>query len=323
MSTRAGPSVAQSVMMQLGSFQFCIATAAYNDLTRRTQFRWPSQERFGKLAALQFTGPGEDSMTLAGIIYPEYVGSQFMLARMRALAGRGRPLPLISGAGATMGRWVIESVEEKQATFAMEGMPRRQDFTLQLKLFDVRQAEQTGIAAAVGAASSVVGAATGATPAAQVQTGFRGFVDNATKTAGDAVKSLSTTLTAFRDKAQEIGDAVGPVVASVQQGISTARALQDAANALKNGIKNIHSLSDAQTAMYSVMSAASAASNAGALASSVINDVIPGLLSSGVASDTIGVAKQCQAACGRLAVSSSGMYSQGVDLLKSATSIFE
>jgi hypothetical protein len=130
-----GYRMGASVMMQLGSFQFSITTAAYQELSRRTAYRWAQQDLYGRLPGLQFTGPGEDAMTLAGVIYPEYRGGFAQLNQMRGLAGRGVPQLMVSGQGGIMGRWVIESVDEKQATFAAEGLPRKQEFTLQLKRF--------------------------------------------------------------------------------------------------------------------------------------------------------------------------------------------
>ncbi len=127
-----GYSLGASVMLQLGSFQFSVNTAAYQELRRRTEYRWPSQDRFGKMPALQFTGPGGDSITLTGVIFTEYRGGTGQVERMRAQAGRGKPLLLVDGYGRIMGRWVVESIEETQSTFAAFGRPRKQQFTVQL-----------------------------------------------------------------------------------------------------------------------------------------------------------------------------------------------
>ncbi len=124
------------IMMILGSFQFSINSAAYQDLTRSTEYRWTAQDVFGVLPRLQFTGAGADSVTLEGSIFPEYRGGLGQLDRMRALAGTGKPQRMIDGNGKILGRYVIERVQEKQTIFAALGVPKRQDFTLQLKRFD-------------------------------------------------------------------------------------------------------------------------------------------------------------------------------------------
>lgn len=130
-----GHVIGSPVMMMLGSFQFGIPTAAYQELTRRSNYRWPQQDLFGRRPAVQFTGEGDETMTLSGVIYPEFRGGTGQIEQMRALAGRGVPQLLVSGLGKIMGRWVIEAVEEKQETFAAFGLPRKQEFTLQLKRF--------------------------------------------------------------------------------------------------------------------------------------------------------------------------------------------
>lgn len=130
-----GYSTGPTVMMQLGSFQFSITTAAYQELRRRTEWRWPSQDLYGRLPALQYTGPGADTMTLTGTIYTEYRGGTGQLNAMRTLAGRGRPQLLVEGTGRILGRWVIEGIDEGQSVFAGEGRPRKQEFTLQLRKF--------------------------------------------------------------------------------------------------------------------------------------------------------------------------------------------
>lgn len=124
------------VMMKLGDYAFGIDTAAYQRLARSTSYRWAAQERVGAHDALQFTGPGDDTITLTGSIYPDWRGGTGQLERMREQAGKGKPLMMVDGNGFIRGRWVIESVEEASDTYAKAGVPRRQRFTLQLRRYD-------------------------------------------------------------------------------------------------------------------------------------------------------------------------------------------
>lgn len=125
-----------NIMMALGVFQFSIQTAVYQELNRHTEYKWPSQHRFGKRPSSQFVGKGEDTITLPGVIYPEYRGGFQQIERMRLLAGLGKPLMLVDGLGKIMGRWVIESIDEKQTLFAAFGAPRKMEFTVALRKFD-------------------------------------------------------------------------------------------------------------------------------------------------------------------------------------------
>ena len=139
MSIRAdiGVTLVSTVMMQLGPYQFKINTAAYQELRRSCEYRWASQDRFGKRPALQFTGPGGDTVTLSGVILTEYRGGVGQIERMRAVARTGLPQMLIDGYGRLYGTFVIESIEETQSVFAAFGRPRKQDFTITLRRRDL------------------------------------------------------------------------------------------------------------------------------------------------------------------------------------------
>ncbi|QAU22896.1 phage tail protein [Dyella sp. M7H15-1] len=120
------------VLMMLGGFKFSIATAVYSELSRHTQFRWPKMERYGRLATRQYTGPDEDSVTLPGVLFPDWRGGHGQLDDLRVLAAKGEPLQWIDSFGRVLGWWVIEGIEEKQALHKQDGTPRKVEFTLSI-----------------------------------------------------------------------------------------------------------------------------------------------------------------------------------------------
>lgn len=294
-----GHSIGTPVMMQLGSYQFGLSTAAYQELMRRSGYRWASQDRFGQSPARQYTGPETETIELSGVIYAEFRGGTGQLSEIRALAAKGLPQRLIDGTGRMMGRWVIESVEETQSTFAAKGYPRKQEFTLHISSFPE---SATSIAAAVLAATK---AASGiAAPAATSTSSVGKFIESASGTIGKSVTAMTDTLGAVQDKAAELGNAVGPVIAKVQQGIASAKSLQAAITSVKQS--NLGSLGNIQSALYSVMTAASAASNAGSFAASAAKSLL---------GDTgAAVVEDCLVACGRAASAATGIYSQASEL---------
>lgn len=119
--------------MRLGSFKFGVYTAAYQSLERSTEYKWGEQALFMNYDDLQFLGPGADSMTLQGVVFPEYKGGTGQIEELRALGATGQPQLLISGFGKVMGQWVILQVTEGQTIFAAAGIPRRQEFTVSLR----------------------------------------------------------------------------------------------------------------------------------------------------------------------------------------------
>ena len=124
--------MSREVMLQLGAFQFAIYSAAYQSLRRATEYRWQAQQRAGRKPAQQFMGPGQDSIELGGVIYPEFAGGLSQLDKLRAEAHKGRPLLLVDGLGFVHEEWIIKSVQEDRTIFFADGTARKIEFRLTL-----------------------------------------------------------------------------------------------------------------------------------------------------------------------------------------------
>ncbi|MFY9810815.1 phage tail protein [Aquabacterium sp.] len=124
------------VMLSLGTYQFSIDTAAYQQFERTTEHQWAEQARFGQGPLLQYTGFAAEKIRLDGVIYPRFRGGLTQLDRMRNEAGKGVPFTLISALGYVLGDFVIEKVTERQSEFAMAGLAQKVEFTLELKRYD-------------------------------------------------------------------------------------------------------------------------------------------------------------------------------------------
>jgi len=123
-------------MMKLGEFKFSIETAAYQELTRTTSYRWPVQNRVSRVVARQYVGPGDDVIEMNGFIFPQFYSGLEQLNKMRAEAGKGKPLMLVDGRGKVWGKFCIEEVREKQGPeFFKGGAPKRQTFGLRLGVY--------------------------------------------------------------------------------------------------------------------------------------------------------------------------------------------
>jgi len=127
------------ILLQIGTFQFSMNTAAYNELTRKTEYRWAKVERFGRAPGKQFTGLGNDVIALRGTIYPHWKSGLYRVDDMRALAALGKPQSLVSmptsSRGVNMGLWVIESVEEVQGNIRPGGIPGSQKFHMKISAY--------------------------------------------------------------------------------------------------------------------------------------------------------------------------------------------
>jgi phage protein U len=125
-------------MFALGDYRFSIPTAAYQDLERTNEWRWATVDRIGVTPAKQFMGPGEDAITMSGIIYPGMVASRQGLEqvpRMRAEAALGLPRLLVDGSGRVWGEYVITNLREGQKTFFSDGAPRAIEFSISLSAY--------------------------------------------------------------------------------------------------------------------------------------------------------------------------------------------
>ena len=130
------------MMMILGMFVFSIPTATYQSLQRSTNWRHASNSRYGAAPAYQFTGPGEDTISLDGSIVPEF-GSQLSLTAIRLMGDTGKSFPLIAGI------WKIDSIDETQTYFFKNGQPRKVEFSLKISKTKSAGSLITGVVGAV------------------------------------------------------------------------------------------------------------------------------------------------------------------------------
>lgn len=250
-----------NVMMTLGEFQFSITTAAYQELTRTREWRWPTQERFMQNQALQYVGPGGDTISLPGTIYPEYRGGLGQVEAMAALADKGMPLDMISGTGVVLGRWVIERLEEKHSTFAVQGVGRKQEFTLGLRKFAPPAA---GTAASFSAPAAVPTSI--AMPAANAQ--------SLMGSAGSTVSGIASSIGSSLDTLKKIGTAASSVLQPLTRALNTATSLKASITDAKRLLGSAPtSLSTASSLTQLVGAANNAVANSGQAGAAMKNSL--------------------------------------------------
>lgn len=125
-----------SMMMALGLFVFSLHTVPYQQLQRQMSWRHPSVSRVGRRPARQFTGPGDDVITLSGVLYPELTGGKISLAALQSMAAEGKAWPLIEGTGIYYGLFVIEDISQTDSLFFADGAPRKIEFSMKLTRVD-------------------------------------------------------------------------------------------------------------------------------------------------------------------------------------------
>ena len=122
-------------LMTLGQYVFGVDSAAYDELRRAAEYRWPEQERIGRPPARQWLGPGRETIELSGTIYPTARRAEAELDALRAEAGSGEPLRLTLGTGEILGLWAIERISSTGSFFLPGGAPRKAEFRLRLAYY--------------------------------------------------------------------------------------------------------------------------------------------------------------------------------------------
>ncbi|WP_030128500.1 phage tail protein [Pseudomonas sp. QTF5] len=112
-------------------YYFNLDTAAFDELSRQTAFRWASQERLTRRPAQQAVGMGDEKITLKGAIYPGHKGGLKQLDTLRSIGAQLLPLGLTTGYGHVLGDWCLTSIDEEQSALLQGGIPRKQSFSLE------------------------------------------------------------------------------------------------------------------------------------------------------------------------------------------------
>lgn len=124
------------MLLALGMFVFGMDSLVYNQIQRRRSWRHPTNDRVGARPAGQFAGPGEDIITLPGVLAPGLTGRREALDELAAMADAGEAYTLVDGDGEHFGAYVITDLDETRRHITIDSQPRLIDFTLTLKRMD-------------------------------------------------------------------------------------------------------------------------------------------------------------------------------------------
>ena len=146
------------MMLALGMFVFMRQTLPHQTMQRDAEYRWPSNSRVGKRDSFQYLGPGDEKITLAGVLYPELTGGKLTMTAIRLMADEGRAWPLLDGTGTIYGMYVINNISETGSLFFADGTARtRVDESLAALYGDISEQAKSLIGKAGNMASSVSG----------------------------------------------------------------------------------------------------------------------------------------------------------------------
>lgn len=130
--TNAASTLSPARLLTLGMFLFGMDTIPYQELRRRMTWRHERMERFGARAANQFAGPGEDTVTISGLIIPEMGATYSSIDLLVEMADTGDNWPLLDGLGTVLGYFQIEAIDTTHRDVMAGGIPRSIDFSMEL-----------------------------------------------------------------------------------------------------------------------------------------------------------------------------------------------
>jgi len=132
------------MLMTLGLFVFSLQTAPLNQLKRNASWKHASNSRIGKRDAKQYLGPGDEKVTLQGVIAPEITGGPANLEELRGMADQGKAWTLIDASGEVWGQFIINDINEDRTHFLPTGEARKIEFSLSLERTDNPPSELLG-----------------------------------------------------------------------------------------------------------------------------------------------------------------------------------
>lgn len=124
------------MMMVFGMFVFTLRTTPYQRLQHSQVWRHVKNDRVNGSAGWQYIGPGEDEITLDGVLYPEITGGRFSLSALETIGFTGRPWPLIEGDGLIYGMYALTHLDREKSEFIRYGNARKINFTISLSRVD-------------------------------------------------------------------------------------------------------------------------------------------------------------------------------------------
>ena len=120
------------MLVRLGNFTFAVSSLAYQNLTKNFNWRWDTINVINDRQAVQYSGEGDETMSLQGVAYPVH-NTLTPQTSLLAEANRKEPLIMVSATGDVLGKYVIESVNFTETNFHVSGLPHHVDFTISIR----------------------------------------------------------------------------------------------------------------------------------------------------------------------------------------------
>lgn len=111
-----------------------------DSFSREVQATWPSQQRLSRAPAMQFTGPGNDTITIEARILPHVFGGVNTIKEIEKSTKNGEVMRLFRFSASDilpfsahyLGNYVVTNMRVNETRIASDGNPTAIDFALEL-----------------------------------------------------------------------------------------------------------------------------------------------------------------------------------------------
>ena len=125
------------MILSLGQFVFSVDTLTFNELQRSRSWSFASNDIAHGRPQYQFTGTGEETISIPFLIYQEHgFGNRQSVDDLAEMADTGAGYVLIDGSGYIYGVFAIDSIDDNRSFLTINGVPRKVDGTLKLTRVD-------------------------------------------------------------------------------------------------------------------------------------------------------------------------------------------
>lgn len=136
---------AYNPMMAFGYFVFNLYTTPYQTNQHDKEWRYPSNSRVGARPSYQFIGPGEEKITLSGVLMPEITGGRVSLELLEKMADTSKAFPLIEGSGVFYGLFIVGKISKTKTEFFNDGAARKIEFSAEFTRVDDKDCDLLGV----------------------------------------------------------------------------------------------------------------------------------------------------------------------------------
>ena len=107
---------------------------AYDRLSKNKTWRWDVNNTIGGSQVLQYSGDGDETVSLSGTTFPSHNGNE-PVENLIAEADKKEPLLMVGATGDVLGRFIIESVQIEESNFHVSGLAHLAGFTISIRRY--------------------------------------------------------------------------------------------------------------------------------------------------------------------------------------------